>query len=58
MNDKDNIVELAVVMGTGNCSNIVEYYGCIIREVRRGGGGGEEGRGRGRGGREGGTKRG
>ena len=35
MNDKDNIVELAVVMGTGTCPDIVEYYGCLIREVRR-----------------------
>ena len=33
VNDKDNIVELAVVMGTGTCPDIVEYYGCLIREV-------------------------
>ena len=33
VNQKDNIVELAVVMGTGTCPDIVEYYGCLIREV-------------------------
>ena len=33
VNDKDNIVELAVVMGKGTCPDIVEYYGCLIREV-------------------------
>lgn len=33
VNDKDNIVELSVVMGTGTCPDIVEYYGCLIREV-------------------------
>ena len=33
VNDKDNIVELAVVMGTVTCPDIVEYYGCLIREV-------------------------
>lgn len=32
VNDKDNIVELSVVMGTGTCPHIVEYYGCLIRE--------------------------
>ncbi|CAI8054304.1 Dual specificity mitogen-activated protein kinase kinase 2 (Fragment), partial [Geodia barretti] len=32
VNQKDNIVELAVVMGTGTCPDIVEYYGCLIRE--------------------------
>ena len=29
-------MELAVVMGTGTCPDIVEYYGCLIREVREG----------------------
>lgn len=32
VNDKDNIVELAVVMGMGTCADIVDYYGCLIRE--------------------------
>lgn len=32
VNDKDDIVELAVVMRTGNCPHIVDYYGCVIRE--------------------------
>ena len=40
INDKDNIVELAVVMGTGTCPDIVEYYGCLIREVSSDGVGG------------------
>ena len=33
VNDKDDIVELAVVMGKGTCPDIVEYYGSLIREV-------------------------
>ena len=30
-------MELAVVMGMGTCADIVDYYGCLIREVGEGG---------------------
>ena len=31
--DKTDIVELAVVMQTGKCPFIVEFFGCLIRDV-------------------------
>ena len=31
--DKRDIIELAVVMQSGRCPYIVEFYGCLIRDV-------------------------
>ena len=31
--DKTDIVELAVVMQAGKCPFIVEFFGCLIRDV-------------------------
>ena len=33
MNDKSDIVELAVIMKTGVCPFIVVFYGCLVRDV-------------------------
>ena len=31
--DKKDIIELAIVMQSGNCPYIVCFYGCLIRDV-------------------------
>lgn len=31
--DKKEIIELAIVMQSGNCPYIVSFYGCTIRDV-------------------------
>ena len=31
--EKSGIVELALIMQTGVCPYIVEFYGCLIRDV-------------------------
>ena len=33
--DKTDIVELAVVMQAGKCPFIVEFFGCLIRDVSK-----------------------
>ena len=49
--EKSGIVELAMIMKSGVCPYIVEFYGCLIRDVCvcvcRGEGGGVRVRGRG-----------
>ena len=33
INDRSDIVELAVIMKTGVCPFIVVFYGCLVRDV-------------------------
>ena len=33
VNDKQDVVELAMTMKSGVCPYIVDFYGCLIRDV-------------------------